>query len=249
MTTDHAPPPRIDPARHALFLDFDGTLAPIVERPEDAAMPARTHDSLVRLHAVMEGAVALISGRALEDLRARIGGLDLPMAGSHGHEIWRPGDTADPSASPVPEVLRIAATRLTDLAGRHNLIVERKPGAVTVHYRGMPHLEETVREAVNDEAAANAGLKPLHGNMVSEVVLKDAGKGAAIERFLAKPPFAGRAPVMVGDDVTDEHGFEAAQALGGFGIRIGSGASAARYRLPDVPALADWLAVLADRGA
>ncbi|SFD88579.1 trehalose-phosphatase [Roseivivax sediminis] len=236
-------PPNIDLAQHALFLDYDGTLAPIVDRPEEAVMPEGTRDILAGLRDRLGGALAIVSGRALADLRPLVAGLDVALSGSHGHELHLPG-TPETGAPPLAEPLRPAESRLTAFAARNNIRMERKPGALTLHYRGMPHLEDVVRDTVRQEAAADPALKALHGNMVSEVVLADAGKGEAIRTLLSRPPFAGRSPVMIGDDVTDEHGFEAAGTLGGFGIKIGPGETAARYRLASVVALSGWLDML-----
>ncbi|ETX28946.1 trehalose-phosphatase [Roseivivax isoporae] len=242
--TDH--PPTIDPARHALFLDFDGTLAPIVARPEDARMPPQTRATLGALARRMDGAVAIVSGRALADLEPLLDGLDVALSGSHGHEIRMPGEETG-EVPPLAEPLRAALGHLESLARSQNLRLEVKPGAITLHYRGMPHLEDMVRDEVRETAEAHAGLKPMHGNMVSEVVLDGVGKGAALRTFLSHAPFAGRRPVMIGDDVTDEDGFRAAHALGGFGIKIGVAETEAAFRLGDVPALADWLSALATR--
>ncbi|ETX14357.1 trehalose-phosphatase [Roseivivax halodurans JCM 10272] len=241
-------PPFPDPTTHAFFLDFDGTLAPIVDHPESVHMPGGTRAALEALHERSGGALAIVTGRALADLVPHLRGMDLILSGSHGHEVWHPGDPPVRRAEVAP-VLAPVDERLTSVATRHNLTLERKPGAITVHYRGMPHLEEIVREAVDREADGDGTLKALHGNMVSEVVLAAAGKGAAIRSFLEAEPFAGRRPVMIGDDVTDEDGFEAAEAIGGFGIKIGGAETRARYRLASVDALADWLSELSRPGA
>ncbi|SLN12348.1 Trehalose-6-phosphate phosphatase [Roseivivax jejudonensis] len=247
-TTETRPPARLDLDQHALFLDFDGTLAPLVDHPDDAAMPERTRQTLIHLRERTNGALAIVSGRALADLAPRLPDSDFALAGSHGHEIRHPGDP-DAAAPTLAAPLEAAEARLHSFAQRHNLRMERKPGALTLHYRGMPHLEEAVRDTVRTEAAAHDGVTDLHGNMVSELVIAGGGKGSAIRTFLDRAPFRGRSPVMIGDDVTDEHGFDAAQALGGFGLKIGAGPTCARHRLDSVPSLADWLHAIADPGS
>ncbi|UMA65716.1 trehalose-phosphatase [Roseivivax marinus] len=237
-------PPLPAPRQHAFFLDFDGTLAPIVDDPGGVHMPDDTRDAIRALQARTDRAVAVVTGRALVDLVPHLRGLELPLSGSHGHETWHPGDPPV-ARSGIAPALEPAEARLRALAARHNLVLERKPGALTVHFRGMPHLEDIVRDAVGQEAERGDDLKALHGNMVAEVVLAAAGKGAAIRGFLDAAPFSGRRPVMIGDDVTDEDGFAAAQERGGFGIKIGAGDTCAHYRLGSVAALAEWLDAVA----
>jgi len=238
-TALHTAPPLLDPASHAFFLDFDGTLAPIVPRPEDAAMPAHTREILTALIRAAGGAVAVLSGRALDDLRQRTAPLDLVLAGSHGLEI-----STDPSAV-RSAALDEAFHRLGAFARTESLLIERKPGAVALHYRGRPDdLGAEVRRRV--DAAGGEGLRVMHGDCVSEVLLADADKGRALRRLAQTAPFAGRVPVMIGDDVTDEDGIAAAMDLGGLGLRIGGGVSRAAWRLPDPEALAGWLAGCAD---
>jgi trehalose 6-phosphate phosphatase len=96
--------------------------------------------------------------------------------------------------------------------------------------------------AQNDEAdAPQRDWELMHGHCVFELKQRRISKGTALRAFMAEAPFAGRVPIYAGDDVTDEDGIEAAQALGGWGVRVGPGATAARYRLADVDAVARWL--------
>ena len=126
------------------------------------------------------------------------------------------------------------------LAAAHDLLIEAKPGAVALHYRSRPDLGPLVRRTVDE--AVIPGLRALHGNMVSEIARADIDKGTALAALMARPPFAGRVPVMIGDDVTDEDGFRRAQAMGGAGLHIGAGPTVALWRLPTIDAAHDWLA-------
>lgn len=234
------PPRRIDWRRHALFLDFDGTLAPVRDRPEDVEMSERTSSLLADARDATTGAVAVISGRPLGELAGLIGPVRVGLAGSHGAELRFPDRDRDEIA-PDGRALATAFAELAPLAHRHDLLIERKPGAIALHFRNRPDLAAPCRKAVED-TAARTGQRPLHGDMVSEVALKGVDKGTALRRFVAFQPFAGRVPVMIGDDTTDEDGFAAAQDLGGFGIRIGGRDSVALYRVATRTEALDWLA-------
>lgn len=233
-------PGRVDWARHALFLDFDGTLAPLRDRPEEVALEEATVALLGDALREMGGAVAILSGRSLENLASLVGPLTIPLSGSHGAERWQPGDAPVAGTAPAP-ALEGAYSALAPLAQRDDLLLERKPGAVALHYRNRPELAAQCREAVT-ATAEPLGLRALHGNMVSEAALAGVDKGTALRDFLARPPFAGRCPIMIGDDTTDEDGFAAAQAEGGFGLRIGGSRTCAHYRVEKMTDALAWLA-------
>jgi len=238
-TAQAAPPEPLDLAAHAFFLDFDGTLAPIVARPSEVRMADGTRALLDRLMRATGGAVAVISGRGMADLRSHLQGLPLALSGSHGHETSLPGGPAQPGAQPQPALEAVFAD-LRIVADTDALLVERKAGAVALHYRNRPDLADACRAAVASAADVH-GLRCLHGNMVSEAVVAGVDKGVALRRFLAHAPFAGRVPVMIGDDTTDEDGFVAAQQNGGFGLRIGAVETAARYRVATMDDALAWL--------
>ena len=120
------------------------------------------------------------------------------------------------------------------LAKRHpNLLVESKRGSLALHYRQAPELEEESIRVMQEAVAHSPGLTLLRGKMVVEAKPGGASKGRAIEDFLQEAPFAGRTPVFIGDDVTDEAGFSTVQGLGGIGVKVGEGPSVARRRIAD----------------
>lgn len=235
------PPATLDWTRHALFLDFDGTLAPLADTPDAVEMGPATTRLLRRALDRTDGAVAVISGRQLADLSALMAGLRLPLSGSHGVEIRLPGAPDRSGGGADPAALDRAHDRLAPLASGRGLLLERKPGAVALHYRNRPELADTCRTAVA-EAAGAEGLRVMHGNCVSEAAPESIDKGTALREFLADPPFRGRRPVMIGDDTTDEDGFAAAQDAGGFGLRIGGTTTCARYRVETMEDALAWLA-------
>jgi len=229
--------PAIDPAGAAFFLDFDGVLAPIAPTPDAAGMAPRTRAALARLAAGASGAVAVVSGRALADLAAKIADLPVSLAGSHGLERRGPGGA---HASPVLGATATEAlAEVAAFAAEQGLLFERKPAGGALHYRSRPELEAACLARV--EAAAEAGgLRLVRGHMVAEATAAVADKGTAIRSFMAEAPFSGRRPVAIGDDVTDEDAFRAATDMGGVAIKIGGGATAATHRAADIDVFLNW---------
>jgi trehalose 6-phosphate phosphatase len=234
------PPPLSRLAPAALFLDFDGTLVELADAPAAIAVPQGLKPLLDRLAERLEGRLAIVSGRAIGDLEAHLGGCAAVLSGSHGAELLYADGRRVPVAAPPglagarEEIHRFAA-------GSAGLLVEDKPAGVALHYRLAPEREGAVAVFVED-LAGRSGLALQRGKMVAELRPVGADKGAALRRLMAEPPFAGARPVFVGDDLTDEHAFEAAATLGGEGVLVGpERPTAARWRLDDVAAVTAWL--------
>jgi trehalose 6-phosphate phosphatase len=233
------PMPQLLSRQSALFLDFDGTLAELAPRPDAVVVPGELLTLLQLLSDQLNGALALVTGRAQEDIEPLLYPLQLPSAFEHGavrrnaQNVLSMGETPD-----LDKVFSAAQA----LAARHTgLLVERKRTSVALHFRLAPALEAECTDTMRAAMEHEAGLQLLRGKAVVEVKSAHVSKGLAIEAFMAEPPFAGRQPVFAGDDVTDEPGFEVVQRLGGAGIKVGQGESAARYRLPEPQALRQWL--------
>lgn len=241
-THAQAPPARLDIplTRCAWFFDFDGTLAELQPRPDRVSLPAARQALLQQLQAASGGAVAILTGRALEDLQALIAPLRLPCAGMHGLQLHIAGRTRMAATARLP---RAVLARLQELAERHpGVLLENKGGcAAALHYRQAPHHASALEAAMQALLPACRGYQLLHGKCVLELRPAAASKGTALRTLMACAPFQGRIPLCVGDDRTDEDGFAAAQALGGIGIKIGTGATQAQWRLADPAALQHWL--------
>ena len=219
----------------ALFLDFDGTMVDIAPQPHAVHVPQPLLGLLQDVRAYLGGAVAVISGRPIAQIDALLDPLRLPVAGVHGAE-WRDasGEVHLLNTHPLDHVQEAACL----LAARNpGLLVENKRGSVALHYRQRPELEELCLRTMQQAVDESTGLTLLRGKMVAEAKPSGASKGHAIETFLAEPPFAGRTPVFIGDDVTDEAGFSTVQRLDGVGIKVGEGPSVAARRLADPTAL------------
>lgn len=235
--------PRIDADTTALFLDFDGTLTEIAPTPDAVLMDAATRAALVRLAARLGGAVALVSGRPIADID-RHTRLDLPVAGGHGSERRDARGTRHAQGTPFDPA---CCAHLIALADREGLLVERKSHGLAVHYRNRPELGQEVVAVVDGMMPGLTGLRVIHGKMVVEILLEGADKGRALASYLSEPPFAGRRPLAVGDDRTDEDLFAAALAAGGTAIKIGEGPTCAPYRMPDTASFLRWLQAEAAR--
>jgi trehalose 6-phosphate phosphatase len=223
----------------ALLLDFDGTLVELAETPDAIEIPLGLPALIARLSSRLDGRVAIISGRSLEDLESHVGSLPVAVAGSHGVEIRVGGEVERSGAPPSLDEAREALARFA--ADDPRLLVEDKVGTVALHFRRAPD-READSAALADSLAARHGLRVQPGKMVVELVPEGIDKGTALERLMAQPPFAGASPWFIGDDLTDEHAFAAAARAGGGGILVGpERETAADWGLADVAAARRWL--------
>lgn len=223
----------------ALFLDFDGTLVDLAPQPEAVIVPPNLTRTLVALREYLGGALALISGRPIAQIDGFLRPLVLPIAGVHGAERrTAAGELALLRTHPLEHLEEVAA----ELVAQHpRLRIETKRGSVALHYRQAPELEQICLHAMQAAVQESPGMTLLRGKMVAEAKPGGASKGNAIEAFLQEAPFAGRTPIFVGDDVTDEVGFATVQRLQGLGVKVGEGASAAWHRVESAAALRDQL--------
>jgi trehalose 6-phosphate phosphatase len=235
-------PPRVRAADIALFLDVDGTLLEIAPEPGAVHVPVRLRRILEELQSATGGALALVSGRALDQIDRLFAPLRLSAAGLHGLERRNLGFKIE-RATPDPAALECARRRLAAFAAANDgVLLEDKGLTLALHYRKAAELADAAAAAADAAVAESRGaLVLLHGKMVCELKPPGVDKGRAIAAFLEEPPFAGRVPVFAGDDQTDEAGFVTINQHRGVSIRIGGPPTAAAYRLPNVRALHAWL--------
>ena len=236
---DAAPGP-LALANAALFLDLDGTLAPIAARPQDVLPDPRRTGILERLTRGLDGRLAVVSGRTLRDIDRILEGRVPAVAAVHGL-LRRDADGVVRETKPHPALPEAVAALRLFAAGHPGMIVEDKRHSTALHYRGAPDQGEAARREA-ERIAARTGLVLQPGDMVAELRTPGPTKGDSVEAFLARAPFAGATPVFLGDDLTDEDGFSAAERLGGYGVLVGPARpTAARLRLDDVDAALAWL--------
>lgn len=235
-------PEHLDTAHSALFLDVDGTLLDIESHPDDVRAAPRLTALLDDLLARLDGAMALVSGRTIDSLDAIFSSSRYPACGAHGAEI-RLSDGERTTAIEHP-MSAGAIAELETFADQHaGVVLEQKPGGVSLHYRQAPELEHRARELVQQVFEDHlTGFRIIDGKMVLELAPVAADKGEAIHAVMHKPPFAGRRPVFIGDDMTDEDGFRIVNSLGGTAILVGTRESSlATFALDDVAAVHRWL--------
>ena len=235
-------PDTLDTLEVALFLDVDGTLLEIREKPSEVVADDELVDVLMACSAELDGAMCLVSGRSIAEVDRIFSPAAFPVAGAHGAELRFSGGRNVMLASELLPASVVESLEQFAVAN-DGLLLERKQAGVSLHYRRAPQLEDQCR-ALADALMSELGdaFRLISGKMVLEIAPAEHNKGAAIEAFLREKPFAGRVPIFLGDDVTDEDGFRAVNAARGVSIRVGDhGDSAAAYRLPDVAAVRPWL--------
>ena len=223
----------------AVFLDVDGTLLGFKDHPDAVVADPALRALLAQLSAATGGATALVSGRTIADLDRIMAPLVLAAGGTHGAELrfadGRRAAVMDAALAAVRAAVTVFA------AGRTGLMMEDKGAALAIHYRHAPEMEDAVRRFL----AATVGEGDLmiqHGKLVAEVKSRGNSKGTAVTALMASPPFAGRRPLFIGDDLTDEHGFAAVNALGGVSVKVGAGETTAGERLAGVVEVRAFLA-------
>ncbi|PAP75287.1 trehalose-phosphatase [Rubrivirga marina] len=224
------------PDRPLLFLDYDGTLAPIVGDPEKAVPHPAVPDLLAELAEAHE--VVVITGRDLAAL-GRLLNQRLPAVGLHGaEEGWADGTVDTRAADEHADVL---ADLRAAVPAAEGVVVEDKGAAFAVHYRHAPDADAARAELERWAEAVPAGLVPIWGKAVVELRAEGVSKGTAVARLAAAHP--DRTPVYLGDDVTDEDAFRALQALRQptVTVKVGEGETVAGHRLGGVEDVVAYL--------
>lgn len=217
----------------ALFLDFDGTLVDIAPTPEAVRVEAGVRESLDALRRRLGGAMAVVSGRPVATIDGFLMPLRVDVAGLHGIELRLGGDFFPCRPEEHPALRRMAETLRVALEGEPGVILEDKGCSFAVHWR-LADVEPAARaQRLVADAAEGLGsaYRLQRGKAVAEILPARASKGAVMEDILERPPYRGRRPVFIGDDLTDEHGFAAVNAQGGLSIKVGEGPTQALHRL------------------
>ena len=211
----------VDLARSAMLLDVDGTLLDIAASPHDVAVQPRLKEALRQIADLTGGALAFVSGRPVADIDRLFSPLQVAAIGGHGAEIRLPGQPVRLHAAPIDDKLR---RRFAEVAAEvDGTFLEDKQYSLALHYRGALQQADAVHKAV---AAACSGYSPvalemLPGKAVIEVKPPYFNKGTAVRELMAQPPFAGRRPVFIGDDITDQAVFDVLPEFGGLGFSVG----------------------------
>jgi trehalose 6-phosphate phosphatase len=234
----------------ALFLDVDGTILDLAERPDDVVTPPGLVRTLQRAERKLAGALALVSGRPIRELDRLFEPLRLRASGVHGAEMrFDPGGplTSALGAIELPRSLLSELTRV--VAAFPGAFVEDKRFSFAIHYRLAPGAERPLREAVMRIVdPAKVAVEVMNAHCAIEVKAPGSDKGGAIAAFLSMPAFRDRTPIFVGDDTTDERGFAVVAARGGYAFSVGRRRPGTIATFSQPSAVRDWLADYADRG-
>ncbi|MBI3436361.1 MAG: trehalose-phosphatase [Proteobacteria bacterium] len=234
----------------ALLLDIDGTLLDIVATPDAVRVPRDLRAALARLAAATRGACALVSGRLVADIDRIFAPLVLPAIGAHGGEMRvAPRQKLRRRGVALSAALRGDLARVASLD--IGIVVEDKGYSVALHYRGALHYEQRILQAVTRIVAEHPGeaLVVLPGKCVFEVKRGDVTKGEGVRELMSHAPFAGRVPVFIGDDITDETVFEVLPCFDGIGLSVGTAISGPHGSFANVAQVREWLGVLARKGS
>ena len=227
----------------ALFLDFDGCIVDIAPTPEAVDVPDCLPSLLVALREALGGAVAIVSGRPIEQIDGFLGTAVPAVAGLHGLERRTADGAIIRPPLPRDDLDVVRALLEAFAAKRPGVLVEDKQYTLALHYRLAPSLRDDCRDVLNAALKhVPQGWQVVEGKFVLEIRPREPTKGTAIEAFMGEAPFLGRTPVFCGDDITDEDGFEVVNARGGVSIRVGKGsATRAAAQVDTVGELLDWL--------
>lgn len=241
----------VDLDRTAILLDVDGTLIEIAETPMAVRVPPSLKHTLAKLRDRLGGALSLVSGRPVAQLDELFSPARLPIVGGHGAELRRAADApVKRSGEGISDGLRQALTRIA--ADTPGVLAETKSHSLALHYRLVPEQEASVLSRIKVVLAAHAEepVEVLPGKSVFEVKPRAFDKGSAIRALMAEPPFAGRRPVFIGDDVTDQSALAVMPDFGGIGCSVGRKLRGATVYFATPREVRHWLfGLLAPNGA
>lgn len=228
----------------ALLLDLDGTLLDIAPTPDSVVVPPALLQALTDLRDRLGGALAVISGRPVEQVDALLSAIPTAVSGEHGGAVRHMPRAAierpDLPAAPMDWIA--VAERIA--AAHRGVLLERKARGFVLHYRLAPNAGGAIQATLAPLVATRAGeFVLMAAHMAWEIRPRGADKGSAVRQVMDRPPFAGRRPVFIGDDVTDRDAIVAAEALGGAGLFVPAvfrDAAGVRAWLAKAAAEGDW---------
>ncbi len=233
-----------DPHQTALFLDFDGTLVDLAAAPGAIEVPKDLVGLLARLDRATAGGLVLISGRSVADIAGWLPGYTGPIVGGHGAEERVAGVIAETVAVDPLTVEELVRAATGFASGRAGILVEPKPTGVVLHYRAVPECAAEVGAMIDGLADRFTRMTRHDAKMAVELRPDGVAKDVSLARWMCDQ-FAGRVPVMFGDDATDEPALAWVAGAGGVAVKVGEGPTVAPCRLPDPAAvraaLSNWL--------
>jgi trehalose 6-phosphate phosphatase len=232
----------------AILLDIDGTLLDLAPTPREVWVPPNLSTTLNRLLARTSGALALVSGRSLNDIDLIFAPEQFPAVGGHGAEMRISADS-EAVATHAPPMDKELKRRLAAIAKLSpGILLEDKGYSLALHYRLAPHAEKAIYAAVSLIRAdlPNAPIEVLPGKCVCEIKHSGFNKATGVVELMSHEPFRGRRPIFIGDDVTDEAVFGIMPDLGGLAFSVGRRAKGVADHFDEPRDVRNWLAHLLD---
>jgi trehalose 6-phosphate phosphatase len=230
----------------AVLLDIDGTLLDLAPTPREVWVPPGLSRTLNRLLEKTSGALALVSGRSLNDIDLIFAPEQFPAVGGHGAEMRLTTDN-EAVATHAPPLDKELKRRLAAIAKLSpGILLEDKGYSLALHYRLAPHAEKAIYEAVSLIRAdlPNAPIEVLPGKCVCEIKHSGFNKASGVIELMSHAPFRGRRPIFIGDDVTDESVFAIMPDFGGLSFSVGRRAQGVADYFDDPSEVREWLARL-----
>ncbi|ACF03630.1 HAD-superfamily hydrolase, subfamily IIB [Rhodopseudomonas palustris TIE-1] len=230
----------------ALLLDIDGTLLDLAPTPREVWVPPELEQTLTNLLVRTSGALALVSGRSINDIDLIFAPMRLPAVGGHGAEIRLSGE-GEAIATHAPPLDSELKSRLAAIARiSPGILLEDKGYSLALHYRLAPHTEKAIYEAVAAIRAENpeAPLEVLPGKSVCEIKHSGFTKATGVRELMTRAPFKGRRPIFIGDDVTDETVFAIMPELRGLAFSVGRYSELTSGHFDEPRDVRNWLARL-----
>ena len=231
------------PTGVALFLDIDGTLLEICDKPELVKVNDNLIKLILKIEKCLDGALAFISGRAILEVDQLFKPLKLPTSGKHGAERR---DASGKTHIAKNNAFNITSSMVKTLEkfvySNPGTILENKKQTLALHFRLKPQIEKQAEDLINGLISNHAELELLKGKMVLEIKPKATHKGTAIAQFMKEYPFAGKTPFFFGDDASDETGFEIINSMNGISVCVNPPVnSVAKFKLDTVSSVINWL--------
>ncbi len=245
-----APAPVFDLRERAILLDIDGTLLDIASSPRQVWVPTGLRRVLSRLAQLTGGALALVSGRSINDIDLIFSPLQLAAIGVHGAELRLTGDgQVSARVAPLSQALKRELATISELGP--GILVEDKGYSLALHYRLAPDKGPAVLAAVGAicAGAANEAVEILPGKLVVDIKPVGINKGSAVSELMQTPPFRGRKPIYIGDDTTDVPVFRIIPKFAGQAYSVGGIAAEVDGHFDRPEAVRRWLARVADGSA
>jgi trehalose 6-phosphate phosphatase len=232
----------------AILLDIDGTLLDLAPTPREVWVPPDLSRTLNGLLEKTSGALALVSGRSLNDIDLIFAPEQFPAVGGHGAEmrLATDGEAVATHAPPMDKELKRRLAAIAKLSP--GILLEDKGYSLALHYRLAPHAEKAIYEAVSLIRAdlPNAPIEVLPGKCVCEIKHSGFNKATGVRELMTHEPFKSRHPIFIGDDVTDETVFGIMPDLGGLAFSVGRRAQGVAGHFDEPRDVREWLAHLLD---